>query len=151
MGATAMDSTSAFSISQRFSAGKIVGANDRVNVGLIGCGGRGHLVAKLMREVPKVEIAAVCDVYDPQAAAAQERAGPGCRSYRDFRKLLEQKEVDAVVIATPDHWHAIPAVLDCQAGKDVYVEKALAHIIKGGRGKGVADRYGARMWVGRRG
>ena len=88
-----------------------MGANDRVNVGLIGCGGRGRLVAKLMREVPNVEIAAVCDVFDPQAAAAQERAGPGCRSYRDFRNLIEQKGVDAVVIATPDHWHAIPAVL----------------------------------------
>ncbi len=145
MGATAMDSTSAFSVSQRFSAGKIVGANDRVNVGLIGCGGRGRLVAKLMREVPKVEIAAVCDVYDPQAAAAQERAGPGCRSCGDFRKLLEQKEVDAVVIATPDHWHAIPAVLACQAGKDVYVEKPLAHTIKEGRAMVEAARRSNRI------
>src|SRR5881392_2936957 len=133
MGATAMDSTSAFSVGQRFSAGKIAGANDRVNVGLIGCGGRGRLVAKLMREVPNVEIAAVCDVFDPQAAAAQERAGPGCRSYRDFRNLIEQKGVDAVVIATPDHWHAIPAVLACQAGKDVYCEKPLSWRIAEGR------------------
>src|SRR5437870_12233025 len=126
MGATAMDSTRAFSVGQRFSAEKIVGANDRVNIGLIGCGGRGRLVAKLMREVPKVEIAAVCDVYDPPAAAAKEWAGPGCRSYRDFRKLLEQQEVDAVVIATPDHWHAIPAVVACQAGKAGYVDEAVA-------------------------
>ncbi|PYV22046.1 MAG: hypothetical protein DMG27_19180, partial [Acidobacteria bacterium] len=136
---TAIGSTSAF------SAGKIVGANDRVNVGLIGCGGRGRLVAKLMREVPNVEIAAVCDVFDPQAAAAQERAGPGCRSYRDFRNLIEQKGVDAVVIATPDHWHAIPAVLACQAGKDVYVEKPLAHTIKEGRAMVAAARRYNRM------
>src|SRR5947199_8464184 len=136
---TGIGSTSAF------SAGKIVGANDRVNVGLIGCGGRGRLVAKLMREVPNVEIAAVCDVFDPQAAAAQERAGPGCRSYRDFRNLIEQKGVDAVVIATPDHWHAIPAVLACQAGKDVYVEKPLAHNIKEGRAMVSAARRHDRV------
>ncbi len=140
-----MDSTSAFSVGQRFSAGKIAGANDRVNVGLIGCGGRGRLVAKLMREVPNVEIAAVCDVFDPHAAAAKEWAGPGCRSYRDFRKMLEQKEVDAVVIATPDHWHAIPAVLACQAGKDVYVEKPLAHTIKEGRAMVEAARRSNRI------
>src|SRR6266516_2110048 len=145
MGATAMDSTSAFSAGQRFSAGKIVGANDRVNIGLIGCGGRGRLVAKVMREVPNVEIAAVCDVYDPPAAAAKEWAGPGCRSYRDFRNLIEQKGVDAVVIATPDHWHAIPAVLACQAGKDVYVEKPLAHTIKEGRAMVAAARRYNRM------
>src|SRR5438552_544393 len=85
---TAIGSTSAF------SAGKIVGANDRVNVGLIGCGGRGRLVAKLMREVPNVEIAAVCDVFDPQAAAAQERAGPGCRAYRGFRNSSPPEGLD---------------------------------------------------------
>src|SRR5437667_12317059 len=92
---TAIGSTSAF------SAGKIVGANDRVNVGLIGSGGRGRLVAKLMREVPNGEIAAVCYVFDPQAAAAQERAGPGCRSYREFRKPIEQKGVYALLMGTP--------------------------------------------------
>jgi len=86
-----------------------------------------------MRQVPNVEFTAVCDVYEPPAAAAAEWAGPGCRSYLDFRKLLEQKDVDAVLIATPDHWHAIPAVLACQAGKDVYVEKPLAFSIKEGR------------------
>src|SRR5437762_12788660 len=127
IGTAAIGSTGPFSAGQRFSAGKVAGANDRVNVGLIGCGGRGRLVAKLMREVPNVEIAAVCDVYDPPAAAAKEWAGPGCRSYRDFRKLLEQKEVDAVVIATPDHWHANPAELACKAGNDGYGEKPLSH------------------------
>src|SRR5947208_15266168 len=99
MGATAMDSTRAFSVGQRFSAGKIVGANDRVNVGLIGCGGRGRLVAKLMREVPNVAIVAVCDVFHPPAAAAKEWAGSGCRSYGDSRKMLEPKGLDALVVA----------------------------------------------------
>jgi predicted dehydrogenase len=104
-----------------------------VVVGLIGCGGRGRNVAKLMREVPGVEFAAVCDVYEPNAASAKEWAGQRARVFKDFRKLLEDKDVDAVLVATPDHWHAIPTVLACQAGKDVYVEKPLAHNIKEGR------------------
>jgi len=115
------------------SRSRVVGANDRVTVGLVGCGGRGRYVAKLMREVPNVEFGAVCDVYDQNAAAAQQWAGPRSQVFKDFRKLLEGKDVDAVLIATPDHWHAIPTVLACQAGKDVYVEKPLAHNIREGR------------------
>ena len=127
------------------SAKSILGANERVRVGLIGCGGRGRNVAKLMREVPGVEFAAVCDVYEPNAAAAREWAGPRARAFKDFRLLLEQKEVDAVLIATPDHWHAIPTVLACQAGKDVYVEKPLAHNIKEGRAMVEAARRNKRV------
>jgi len=112
---------------------RALGANDRVNLGLIGCGGRGMTVARSLRAVPNVEFAAVCDVYEPRLEAAHAWAGPSCRRFRDFRALLELKEVDAVLIATPDHWHAIPTVLACQAGKDVYVEKPLAHNIKEGR------------------
>lgn len=115
------------------SAQRVAGANERVNVGLIGCGGRGRLVARLMREVPNVDFVAVCDVYDTAAVAAQQWAGPTAKSFRDFRKILEMKEVDAVIVATPDHWHAIPTVLACQAGKDVYVEKPLGHTIREGR------------------
>jgi predicted dehydrogenase len=120
-------------VSTAFSAARVLGANERVNVALIGCGGRGKLVSKLMKEVPGVDFVAVCDVYDQQAGVAREWAGNGCRSFRDFRKVLEMKEVDAVLIATPDHWHSIPAVLACAAGKDVYVEKPLAHTISEGR------------------
>jgi predicted dehydrogenase len=116
-----------------FSAERIIGANDRVNVALIGCGGRGRLVARLMREAPNVDFVAVCDAYDPNAATAKEWAGPTAKSFRDFRKILEMREVDAVVVATPDHWHAIPTVLACKAGKDVYVEKPLGHTIREGR------------------
>ena len=75
----------------------------------------------------------VCDVYEPHAAAAKAWAGTGCQSYGDFRRLLEQKEIDAVLVATPDHWHATIAVLACQAGKDAYVEKPLAHSIREGQ------------------
>jgi len=72
-------------------------------------------------------------------------AGPGARAFKDFRKLLEQKDVDAVLIATPDHWHAIPTVLACQAGKDVYVEKPLAHNIREGRAMVDAARRNKRV------
>jgi predicted dehydrogenase len=83
--------------------------------------------------LPNVEFTAVSDLYPPQLSAAQQLAGPRCRAFTDFRKLLEQKDLDAVLIATPDHWHSIPTILACQAGKDVYVEKPLAHSIKEGR------------------
>src|SRR6266496_855263 len=115
------------------SADRVTGANDCVRVGLIGCGGRGMLVARLMREAPNVDFAAVCDLNPPHLARAQEWAGSSAKVYKDFRRLLEQKDVDAVLIATPDHWHAIPTVLACQAGKDVYVEKPLAHNVREGR------------------
>jgi predicted dehydrogenase len=115
------------------STARILGANDRVNVGLIGCGGRGRSDADLLRQVPGVGIVAVCDVYEPHAAAAKAWAGSRCQSYSDFRRLLERKDIDAVLVATPDHWHAAVTVLACQAGKDVYVEKPLAHNIREGR------------------
>ncbi|MEK7407391.1 MAG: Gfo/Idh/MocA family oxidoreductase [Acidobacteriota bacterium] len=127
------------------AAQRVAGANERVRLGLIGCGGRGRYVARLMQEAGGVEFAAVCDVYEANAARAREWAGPGARAYSDFRKLLEQKDVDAVLVATPDHWHAIPTVLACQAGKDVYVEKPLAHNIKEGRAMVEAARRSGRI------
>ncbi len=141
--------TTAVASAGAFSAGRVLGANARVNVGLIGCGGRGLAVARLMRAVPNVEFPAVCDVYDAHAAAAREWAGARCRSYRDFRQVLELKEIDAALIGTPDHWHAIPTVLACQAGKDVYVEKPLAHNVREGRAMvNAARRYDRVVQVG---
>jgi predicted dehydrogenase len=125
--------------------GNILAPNDRVNVALIGCGGRGRALVDLLRQVADVDVGAVCDVYEPHAAAARARAGPGCRSYSDFRRLLEQKEIDAVLVATPDHWHAPITVLACQAGKDVYVEKPLAHNIREGRKMVEAARHYNRV------
>ncbi|MDW8354063.1 MAG: Gfo/Idh/MocA family oxidoreductase [Bryobacterales bacterium] len=115
------------------AARRVLGANERVVMGLIGCGARGRYLARRMQEVPGVEFAAVCDVYAPNADAAHQLAGGQAQVYKDFRGLLEQKDIDAVVVATPDHWHAIPTVLACQAGKDVYVEKPLGHNIREGR------------------
>src|SRR5256885_6127884 len=117
--AAALSATTALSVE------RVIGANERVRIGLVGCGGRGMFDARLMREVPDVEFVAVCDLYPPHLDRAKEWAGPSAIAYRDFRRLLERKDIDAVLIATPDHWHAIPTVLACQAGKDVYVEKPL--------------------------
>jgi predicted dehydrogenase len=128
---------------------RVIGANDRVTVGLIGCGGRGRYVAGLMRKAPSVEFAATADVYLPNAERAKEWAGPAARSYQDFRRLLEQKDIDAVLVATPDHWHATIAVLACQAGKDVYVEKPLAHNVREGRAiVNAARRYNRIVQAG---
>ena len=110
-----------------------MGANERVNVALIGCGGRGRLLANLFKQTPNASITALCDVYDAQVAGARDAASEGARTFTDFRRVLEQKDIDAVVVATPDHWHALIAIAACQAGKDAYVEKPLAHNVKESR------------------
>ncbi|MEZ5356988.1 MAG: Gfo/Idh/MocA family oxidoreductase [Bryobacteraceae bacterium] len=116
------------------SASRVKGANERVNIALIGCGGRGRYVARLMREAsPDVAYTAVADVYATNGETARGWAGPDAQFYSDFRKLLDRKDIDAVHIATPDHWHAIATVLACQAGKDVYVEKPTSLTIREGR------------------
>src|ERR1043166_1165467 len=141
--------TAVISATSALSAERVRGANERVHVALIGCGGRGRLVSRLMREVPNVDFVGVCDVYDRHAADAREWAGSNCKSFRDFRKVLELKEVDAVLIATPDHWHSMPAVLAWQAGQDVYVEKPLAYTIQEGRAiVDAARRYHRVVQVG---
>lgn len=114
------------------SAARVAGANERVNVGLIGCGGRGRYVARFMREAG-ANFSAVADVYSKNAETARQWAGGDCAAHSDFRRLLENRDIDAVLVATPDHWHAAAAVLACAAGKHVYVEKPLAHNIREGR------------------
>jgi predicted dehydrogenase len=127
------------------SASKVVGANDRVRLGLIGCGGRGRYVGGFMKEAPGAEFVAVADVYEPFTERAREWAGGGAERYKDFRRLLERKDVDAVLVATPDHWHIPAAVLACQAGKDVYVEKPVTHNVREGRAIIEAARRSGRI------
>lgn len=131
------------------SASRVLGANDRVHIGLIGCGGRGRYVARLMREAPNVAYTAVADCYGTNAEIARQWAGPDARSFRDFRRLLELKDIDAVHIATPDHWHAIISVLACEAGKDVFVEKPTSLTVREGRAMVQAARkYNRIVQVG---
>lgn len=116
----------------------VLGANDQVRVGLIGCGGQGNWDSGDFARLPDVKIVALCDVYE--GSIQKTMLNPGLKldpaktpTYKDFRKLLEDKNIDAVIIATPDHWHAMPMIQACQAGKDVYVEKPLALTIEEGR------------------
>lgn len=108
-----------------------VGANDRIRAGIIGSGGRGRLLTAEFKEVG-AEMAAVCDVYQPNLEAGLKVASTGAKSYSDYRRLLDDKSLDAVVVATPDHWHARMMIDAVNAGKDVYVEKPLCHKIDEG-------------------
>jgi predicted dehydrogenase len=109
----------------------IPGANDRVRAGIIGAGGRGKYLMGEFKEIG-VEVAAVCDVYEPNLQAGLKLAWSGARPHKDYRRLLEDKSLDAVIIATPDHWHARMTIDAVEAGKDVYVEKPMAHTIDEG-------------------
>jgi predicted dehydrogenase len=109
-------------------------ATDKLVVALIGCGGRGTGVAGRFQAIPNVELAYICDVDDKRRAAAAEKLKVNAnRAVADLRKVLDDKSVDAVIIATPDHWHAPAAILACEAGKHVYVEKPISHNIREGR------------------
>ena len=114
-------------------ASRVLGANDRVRVGLIGAGQQGTYDMKDFALHPEVEIAAVCDVYEPNLQKALDIAGAGAQSYKDFRQVLDRQDIDAVIVGTPDHWHALPTVEACKAGKDVYVEKPICCAIDEGK------------------
>jgi predicted dehydrogenase len=128
----------------------ILGANDKIRMGFIGTGNRGSQLLGWFMENKDVEVAALCDVYEPylqrdltkvnkryleagKVPKMGEKFSGKVNYYQDFRKLLEQKDIDAVCIATPDHWHTIQAIQAMEAGKDVYVEKPLTITIKEGR------------------
>ncbi len=123
-----------------------LGANDKIVVGNIGCGGMGssHI---------RPDSAALCDVDDDHLANAAKRVKEGTPTlYKDFRKLLERKDIDAVTIGTPDHWHAIMTVMACQAGKHVYSEKPTCKTIEEGRAMvNAARRYNRVVQIGMQG
>jgi predicted dehydrogenase len=115
-------------------SGKVIGANDRINVGVIGCGSRGSAVAKDFAkagETHNARVAMVCDVYRKRANEAAEHHG--VKGTLDYREVLENPEIDAVYIATPDHWHAPIAIAAMHSGKDVYVEKPMVHTVEEAR------------------
>jgi predicted dehydrogenase len=100
-------------------------------VGVIGSGGRGRLLTREFREVG-ANVPAVCDVYEANLQEGLKAASSGAVSYTDYRRLLDNKSLDAVIVATPDHWHARMVIDAVEAGKDVYVEKPLCHTIEEG-------------------
>jgi predicted dehydrogenase len=119
--------------------------SNRKRLGLIGVGNRGTQVLDAFLTHADVEVVAVCDVFEPYLKRAQERLGGRTETTNDFRHILDRKDVDAVVIATPDHWHAVQTILACQAGKDVYVEKPLSITIREGRRMVEAARKHGRV------
>ncbi|WP_071597074.1 Gfo/Idh/MocA family protein [Niabella aurantiaca] len=134
------------------SGRRIIGANDRVRTGFIGVGNRGTQLLHLFMEQPDCEVAALCDVYKPYTTRSYARVDPRyikamprqiprmgerfpgpVKQFTDYRHVLDDKSIDAVCIATPDHWHALQTVEAIKAGKDVYVEKPLSKTIQEGR------------------
>lgn len=115
----------------------IVGANERLNVGCIGTGGRCRALMKPLARVPDVRIGAICDIWDPALDQARPLADPQAFVTKKFPEILARKDIDAVVIGSPDHWHVPLTVAACSAGKDVYVEKPLTH--EPGEGQAVID------------
>ncbi len=126
-------------------AARVAGANDRVRLGCIGLGNRGDQVLDAFLKQPDMEVVAVCDLSQAYLDFAAKKAGGSPRQFKDYRQLLAMKEVDAVVIATPDHWHALQAIQACEAGKDVYVEKPLSLCVAEGRAMVEAVRRHGRV------
>ncbi len=108
---------------------RVLGANNRIRLGAIGVGGRCQYLLNLLLNIPDNELVAVCDVYEPHRTEARLKFGHNAREYVDYRQLLDNREIDAVVIGAPDHWHAPLTIAAVQAGKDVYVEKPVTHSI----------------------
>src|SRR5262245_50272765 len=130
-------------------ASRSVAANDRIGVAIIGLGGQGrHLTGKFAAQ-PDVDILYLCEVdqnrYEAGAKLVSEKTGKRPPLISDLRKALADKAVDAVVVATPDHWHAPATILACDAGKDVYVEKPASHNLREGRLMVNAARRGKRI------
>lgn len=108
-------------------------ANETLNIGCLGCGGRFRHLAQALATIEGVRIAAVCDVYEDHLEQARKIADPKALVTRSFHEVLARGDIDAVLIASPDHWHVPMTIAACAAGKDVYVEKPLTHEISEGQ------------------
>ena len=120
-------------VATALSRGRVLGANDRVRLGFIGVGNRGDQVLDAFLPHKDMEIVAICDIHEPYVEFAAKKSGGQPARLKDYRRILDLKDVDAVVISTPDHWHALQMIQACDAGKDVYVEKPLSLVVAEGR------------------
>jgi predicted dehydrogenase len=119
--------------------------NDRITVGLLGSGARGQELLQALSHIPGVETVAVCDAYSGRVERARARTEGRATAYGDYRQILENKDIDVVVVATPDHWHLKMTLDALEAGKDVYVEKPLTYAIDEGRKIAEAVRRTGRI------
>jgi predicted dehydrogenase len=163
---TAVTASTAAATAVSLASGGALGANDQVRLGFIGVGNRGCQLLQGFLAQPDAKVVALCDIYEPYLHGAIDRldprfAGLGKRIPQmpavdravarlgDFRAMLDRKDIDAVVIATPDHWHAIQMIAACKAGKDVYVEKPLSMTVVEGRAMvDAARKYDRIVQVG---
>ncbi|HEV7501835.1 MAG TPA: Gfo/Idh/MocA family oxidoreductase [Vicinamibacteria bacterium] len=129
---TSLGATTAVLAGWRPSLASPLGANDRIRIGVIGTGGRARSLMKQLVTLPGQEIVAVSDVFEPRMLEAAEIAGGGVAKIPDYRRILDDKEIHAVLIGAPDHWHKTMTLEAVAAGKDVYVEKPVAHSIEEG-------------------
>lgn len=122
-----------------------VQANDKIVLGLIGCGGMGAANMRTLMGKPEVEFVALCDVDDDRipkdASDVEKKYGRKPQIYKDYRKLLERKDINGVIIGTPDHWHALNLIHAVEAGKDAYCEKPISHDITEAKAMDAAVRY----------
>jgi predicted dehydrogenase len=107
-------------------------ANETINVATIGTGGRCRHLMQALAKVPNARIVAVCDIYDKHIEEGLKLAAEGAGATKEYREILDNKDIDAVLIGSPDHWHVRMTIDACQAGKDVYVEKPLTHDLSEG-------------------
>ena len=120
-------------------------ANETLNVGCIGTGGRCRMLMRTLEKMPDVRMTAVCDIWDDNLERAKKIAGPKAFSTKYYQEVLDRKDVDAVLIGSPDHWHVPMTVDACEAGKDVYVEKPLTHNLSEGVAVIEAERKHKRI------
>ena len=113
-------------------SGRMIAANDQIQIALIGAGGQGQGDTKVAVQVPGVKLVAVADCYNGRLERAKEIWGPDTFTTRDYKEILERKDIDAVIIGTPDHWHKQASVDAMKAGKDVYCEKPMIHLYSDG-------------------
>ena len=131
----------------------MMGANEKVNVAVVGVGGRGTAHVREYLTIPGARVAAVCDVNTAQTERVGQLVnkayGSNPKYYQDLRKLYEDKDIDAVSIATPNHWHALATIWACQAGKDVYVEKPASYnVYEGQQMQKAARKYNRMVQIG---
>jgi len=140
-------SAAAAGVATAIGASRVLGANDRVRLGFIGLGNRGDQVLDGFLAHDDAEVVAICDLWQPYLDFAAKKIGTRPAQFKDYRKLL--KDVDAVVVCTPDHWHALQTIHAFQAGKDVYVEKPLSlRVTEGRRMVEAARKYDRVTQVG---
>ncbi|MBP1636551.1 MAG: iolG 5 [Acidobacteria bacterium] len=111
-------------------SGRALGANERVRVAVIGTGNRGRLLARYFALQADCDLVAACDVRRSRLDEVLAELGAKVEAYGDYRRILDRADIDAVVVATPDHWHGPMVAQACEAGKDVYVEKPMTHTVE---------------------